>query len=261
MCYMMSKQQYLSDHDKNWHPHLMWFVPGDAAKSWGANLPGSPVLAADDPEDRMTIFLVWVGNWSDGTQAMHRPVIRWLNKLTLAERIAYSLRDGRAVLPQAVRNELPTTALNLSSALFGKAELCEKYSYSRVRGGYKILRFSLECQRSRSQWRLRRGLSRNSDAPQSRDLRTIVNIVGRHGRGDTSASPNGDIHKSAALSGGLRRVCGQTHIQTEAGSRTTVDANSLGLGDACACVWLQVWVAAVGAAADLPRRVEACSRH
>jgi hypothetical protein len=69
MCYMMSKQQYLSDHDKSWHPHLMWFVPGDAAKSWGANLLGSPILAADDPEDRMTIFLVWVGYWSDGTPA------------------------------------------------------------------------------------------------------------------------------------------------------------------------------------------------
>ncbi len=64
---MMPKQQYLSDHDKSWHPHLVWFVLGDAAKSWGANLPGSPVLAADDPEDRMTTFLVWVGNWSDGT--------------------------------------------------------------------------------------------------------------------------------------------------------------------------------------------------
>ena len=67
MCYMMSKQQYLSDDNKCWHPHMMWFIPGDAAKSWGANLPGSPAIAANDPEDRMTIFLVWVGNWSDGT--------------------------------------------------------------------------------------------------------------------------------------------------------------------------------------------------
>jgi len=72
MCYMMSKQQYLSDDNKCWHPHMMWFIPGDAAKSWGANLPGSPAIAANDPEDRMTIFLVWVGNWSDGTpQDMH----------------------------------------------------------------------------------------------------------------------------------------------------------------------------------------------
>jgi hypothetical protein len=69
MCYMMSKQQYLSDEGMNWHPHLMFFIPGDAAKSWGANLPGSPVMAADDPEDRMTILMVWVGSWSDGTPA------------------------------------------------------------------------------------------------------------------------------------------------------------------------------------------------
>jgi len=69
MCYMMSKQQYLGDRDKHWHPHLMFFVPGDAAKSWGANLPGSPVLAADDPEERVTIMMVPVGTWSDGTPA------------------------------------------------------------------------------------------------------------------------------------------------------------------------------------------------
>ncbi|MGA2482584.1 MAG: hypothetical protein ABSF92_05655 [Candidatus Acidiferrales bacterium] len=69
MCYMMSKQQYLSDRAMSWHPHLMFFVPGDVAKSWGANLPGSPVIAANDPEERVTIFLVWVGKWSDGTPA------------------------------------------------------------------------------------------------------------------------------------------------------------------------------------------------
>jgi hypothetical protein len=69
MCYMLSKQQYLSDDGKNWHPHLMFFVPGDAAKSWGGNLPGSPVIAANDPEERATIFMVWIGKWSDGTPA------------------------------------------------------------------------------------------------------------------------------------------------------------------------------------------------
>jgi hypothetical protein len=69
MCYMMSKQQYLSDRDMSWHPHLMFFVSGDAAKSWGANLPGSPVMAANDPQERVTIFLVWVGTWSDGAPA------------------------------------------------------------------------------------------------------------------------------------------------------------------------------------------------
>jgi len=69
MCYMMSKQQYLSDSAQCWHPHLMFFVARTTANSWGANLPGSPIIAADDPEDRMTIFLVPVGHWSDGTVA------------------------------------------------------------------------------------------------------------------------------------------------------------------------------------------------
>jgi len=69
MCYMLSKQQYLTDEGKNWHPHLMFLVAGDAEKSWGGNLPGSPVIAADDPEERATILMVWVGEWSDGTPA------------------------------------------------------------------------------------------------------------------------------------------------------------------------------------------------
>ena len=67
MCYMMAKQQYLSDDGMSWHPHLMFFAPGDAAKSWGANLHGSPVIAANDPEERATIFMVVVDAWSDGT--------------------------------------------------------------------------------------------------------------------------------------------------------------------------------------------------
>jgi hypothetical protein len=73
MCYMMSKQQYLNDRATNWHPHLMFFIPGKAAKSWGADLPGSPVMASDDPEERVTIFMVWVGNWSNATPASAHP--------------------------------------------------------------------------------------------------------------------------------------------------------------------------------------------
>jgi hypothetical protein len=67
MCYMLSKQQYLNDRGQNWHPHVMFLASGDAEKTWGANLPGSPVLAANDPEERTTIFMVPVGKWSDGT--------------------------------------------------------------------------------------------------------------------------------------------------------------------------------------------------
>jgi hypothetical protein len=53
----------------SWHPHLMFLVSGDVEKSWGANLPGSPVIASNDPQERVTIFMVWVANWSDGTTA------------------------------------------------------------------------------------------------------------------------------------------------------------------------------------------------
>jgi hypothetical protein len=70
MCYMMSKQQYLSDNDPhNWHPHLMFFVAATEAAAWGADLPGSPVLSATDVPERYTIFMVPVGKWSDGTDA------------------------------------------------------------------------------------------------------------------------------------------------------------------------------------------------
>ena len=67
MCYMLSKQQYLGDSATHWHPHLMFFVPQTEDATWGANLAGSPVLASDDPEDRLTIFMVPVDKWSDGT--------------------------------------------------------------------------------------------------------------------------------------------------------------------------------------------------
>ena len=64
---MMSKQGYLNDRAGHWHPHLMFFLPRTEALTWGADLPGSPLLAADDPEDRLTIFMVTVAKWSDGT--------------------------------------------------------------------------------------------------------------------------------------------------------------------------------------------------
>jgi hypothetical protein len=69
MCYMLSKQGYLSDSAGHWHPHLMFFLPSTTPAAWGADLPGSPIIAAEDKEDRLTIFLVPVGKWSDGTDA------------------------------------------------------------------------------------------------------------------------------------------------------------------------------------------------
>ena len=67
MCYMMSKEAYLSDSNPHWHPHLMFFVPATDPAAWGANLPGSPVVAATDVPEKYTIFMVLVSQWSDGT--------------------------------------------------------------------------------------------------------------------------------------------------------------------------------------------------
>jgi hypothetical protein len=69
MCYMMSKQGYLSDRNGHWHPHLMFFVPLAETTAWGANLPGSPLIGSKVTEDRLTVFLLPVGKWSDGTAA------------------------------------------------------------------------------------------------------------------------------------------------------------------------------------------------
>jgi hypothetical protein len=66
MCYMQSKQAYLSDRAGRWHPHLMFFVDQEP-ESWGANQPESPIFAGKEPANRVTVFLVPVGKWSDGT--------------------------------------------------------------------------------------------------------------------------------------------------------------------------------------------------
>src|SRR6516164_466662 len=39
MCYMLSRQGYLSDEDGHWHPHLMFFVSQAGPSAWGADLP------------------------------------------------------------------------------------------------------------------------------------------------------------------------------------------------------------------------------
>jgi hypothetical protein len=72
MCYMLSKQGYLNDAVGRWHPHLMFFVPTTDAMAWGANLPGSPVLATVEAPDRLTIFMVPVDTWSDGTPDLQK---------------------------------------------------------------------------------------------------------------------------------------------------------------------------------------------
>ena len=72
MSYMMSRQGRLNDSAGHWVPHLMFYVPLTDAMTWGAGVPGSPVLlnpqfnGAPEP---VTEFMVPVSEWSDGTPA------------------------------------------------------------------------------------------------------------------------------------------------------------------------------------------------
>ncbi len=69
MGYMMSKQGYLSDSVGHWHPHLMLFLPLTDPAVWGAGLPGSPVIEFKYTPERLTVFVVPITKWSDGTAA------------------------------------------------------------------------------------------------------------------------------------------------------------------------------------------------
>lgn len=70
MCYMLSAQGHLNDHDGHWMPHVMIYVPHAPAALWGANLKGSPVVALEgDDLDPVTVYLIPVSHWSDGTPA------------------------------------------------------------------------------------------------------------------------------------------------------------------------------------------------
>jgi hypothetical protein len=68
MCYMMSKEGFGGNSVPHWPPHLMFFYPETDPALWGAGLPGSPVLAANNPAEHATTFVVLVRRWSDGTE-------------------------------------------------------------------------------------------------------------------------------------------------------------------------------------------------
>jgi len=70
MCYMLSAQGHLNDHDGHWMPHVMIYVPRAPASLWGANMPGSPIAALTATDlDPVTVYLIPVRHWSDGTAA------------------------------------------------------------------------------------------------------------------------------------------------------------------------------------------------
>ena len=68
MCYMMGKQGYGGDSAPHWPSHLMFFYSQTDPAIWGANLPGSPVVAVQDPQEQLTQFVIPVQRWSDGTE-------------------------------------------------------------------------------------------------------------------------------------------------------------------------------------------------
>jgi hypothetical protein len=73
MCYMMSKEGYGGDSVPHWPSHHMFFYSGTDLASWGANLPGSPVIGVSDSVEHLTQFVVVVQRWSDGTEYHEGP--------------------------------------------------------------------------------------------------------------------------------------------------------------------------------------------
>jgi hypothetical protein len=69
MCYMMGKQGYGGGSNPHWPSHLMFFYSDADPAIWGANLPGSPVVAMSDPVEHLTQFVIPVQRWSDGSEA------------------------------------------------------------------------------------------------------------------------------------------------------------------------------------------------
>jgi hypothetical protein len=67
VCYMMSKQGYINDTAAGpWYSHVMFFGLAKPA-DWGANLPDSPMAADAAAYKPVTVFMVIVQKWSDGS--------------------------------------------------------------------------------------------------------------------------------------------------------------------------------------------------
>jgi hypothetical protein len=68
VCYMMGKEGYGGDILPHWPSHLMFFYTDTDTAMWGANLPGSPVIAIADPTEHLTQFVIVMRRWADGTE-------------------------------------------------------------------------------------------------------------------------------------------------------------------------------------------------
>jgi hypothetical protein len=76
MAYMLSPQQYITDRNPHWLPHLMlYFDRSLPASTWGAGDGTEPIIDATttDPTSPVLTLLVPVRRWSDGTLAIVAP--------------------------------------------------------------------------------------------------------------------------------------------------------------------------------------------
>jgi hypothetical protein len=48
----------------------MFFFSQTDSAIWGANLPGSPVMAVSDAQEQLTQFVILVQQWADGTEVL-----------------------------------------------------------------------------------------------------------------------------------------------------------------------------------------------
>lgn len=71
MSYMLSKGAYLTDNGDHNLAHLMFYTPPIPGAEWGADLPNSPVMLNQQfiGTQPISVFVVPVGRWSDGTAA------------------------------------------------------------------------------------------------------------------------------------------------------------------------------------------------
>ena len=78
MAYMLSPQQYITDRNPHWLPHLMlYFDRSLSPTNWGAGDGTTPTPVIDatatDPTSPVLTLLVPVRRWSDGTLALEAP--------------------------------------------------------------------------------------------------------------------------------------------------------------------------------------------
>ena len=73
MCYMMSKDTYLTDQGSHNMSHVMFYVPATEGATWGSDQPNSQIyMVPQDPTVPVSAFVVAVGRWSDGTPVVKK---------------------------------------------------------------------------------------------------------------------------------------------------------------------------------------------